>query len=197
MPLDKKIQRIFENIIQAMPIEFKSPSLEFKEIEEEDIPLIHRMNSYEEVARFNTIGIPSDISQTADMLRPTLDDHKELRRTRFMWALRSKNSQEFIGEIGLNLSAPKQSRAEFHYSLLPEHWGNGYATEAVKRIIDFSFDELTLHRLSAGVATGNQASIRVLEKAGMTREGIGRAILPIRGKWYDNYSYSILENDPR
>lgn len=183
--------------VKALPMNFESSRLLFQEIEEEDIPLIHRLNSFEEVARFNTIGVPSGLSITADILRPLLENKKEKVRTNYFWLLRSKTSQVFIGAIGLNLAPPKKSRAEFHYSLLPEQWGNGYATEAVQRIIDFSFDDLHLHRLTAGVATGNHASVRVLEKAGMTREGIGREILPIRGKWYDNYSYSILESDPR
>ncbi|MEL7146066.1 MAG: GNAT family protein, partial [Bacteroidota bacterium] len=57
------------------------------------------------------------------------------------------------------------------------------------------FDQLKLHRIEAGVAVDNQRSIRVLEKAGMTREGRKRKVLPIRGDWYDNYHYAILEED--
>jgi len=178
-------------------MDFESPRLLFREIKKEDIPLIHNMNCLEEVARFNTIGIPSDINQTAAMLQPAMDNEKEEVRSKYLWLIRSRESQKFIGDIGLNLSPPNKSRAEFYYSLLPEHWSKGYATEAVKRIIEFAFDSLKLHRLSAGVATGNHASIRVLEKAGLIREGIGRKILPIRGEWYDNYSYSLLEDDPR
>ena len=84
-----------------------------------------------------------------------------------------------------------------HYSLLPDYWGQGYATEAVRGLIGYAFEELGLHRLEAGVATGNLASIRVLEKAGMTREGLKRKILPIRGTWVDNFHYAILDEDER
>jgi len=52
-----------------------------------------------------------------------------------------------------------------------------------------------LHRIEAGVATQNLNSIKLLEKVGMTREGMYRKILPIRGEWVDNYSYAILEED--
>jgi len=45
------------------------------------------------------------------------------------------------------------------------------------------------------VATQNLNSIKLLEKVGMTREGMHRKILPIRGGWIDNYSYAILEED--
>jgi len=57
--------------------------------------------------------------------------------------------------------------------------------------------EMKLHKLEAGVATGNIASVKVLEKTGMIREGLRRKILPIRGKWMDNYHYGIVEDDPR
>ena len=79
---------------------------------------------------------------------------------------------------------------------MPIYWGRGYATEAAKRVIRFGFEMLNLHRIEAGVATENKRSIKVLEKAGMSIEGIRRKILPIRGNWVDNYHYAILEDDP-
>jgi len=81
--------------------------------------------------------------------------------------------------------------------LLPEHWNNGYATEVSKTLIHYGFENFHLHKVEAGVATGNIRSIRVLEKSGMTREGLRRKILPIRGEWIDNYHYAIVEDDPR
>jgi RimJ/RimL family protein N-acetyltransferase len=85
--------------------------------------------------------------------------------------------------------------AEFYYKFFPEFWGKGFATETAKALINFGFTKYNLHRIEAGVATKNKASIRVLEKAGMTREGIRRKILPIRGEWKDNFHYAIVEDD--
>ena len=56
-------------------------------------------------------------------------------------------------------------------------------------------ETLNLHRIEAGVHTQNIRSIRLLENVGMQREGIHRGILPIGGKWEDNYSYAILRED--
>ena len=55
--------------------------------------------------------------------------------------------------------------------------------------------DLSLHRITAGVATENSNSIKLLERIGMLREGRHRKILPIRGEWWDNYQYAILEED--
>jgi [ribosomal protein S5]-alanine N-acetyltransferase len=64
-------------------------------------------------------------------------------------------------------------------------------------LIRTGFEDFGLHKVEAGVATENIRSIRVLEKAGMTREGLRRKILPVRGEWKDNYHYAIVENDER
>ena len=103
----------------------------------------------------------------------------------------------FIGEAGLSVTNDRFRMGEIYYNLLPEFWGQGFATEAVKTIIKFGFEELRLHRIEAGVTTDNQMSIKVLEKVGMTREGLKRKMLPIRGNWKDNYHYAILEEDER
>ncbi len=62
-----------------------------------------------------------------------------------------------------------------------DHWRKGYTTEALTKLLDFGFNELKLHRIEAGCAIENIASNKVLEKVGMTKEGIKRKILPIRG----------------
>ena len=89
------------------------------------------------------------------------------------------------------------ARSSVPQQLLPEYWGKGYATEVAKNLILAGFDKFQLHKVEAGVATDNERSIRVLEKVGMTREGLRRKILPIRGAWKDNFHYAILEDDPR
>lgn len=97
----------------------------------------------------------------------------------------------------MTLSANRFMLGEIFYNLDPRFWGRGLGTETVKAMIRFGFEALKLHKIEAGVATENSRSIRVLEKAGMIREGLRRKILPIRGRWKDNYHYAIVENDPR
>ncbi|MDC8002966.1 GNAT family protein [Aureisphaera galaxeae] len=160
----------------------------------EDIPDIHRMNSFEEVARYNTIGIPKSEADTAKVLTNALDASKENERI-LGWVLQLKDGNTFIGQLGMNRSIPKYNMAEIHYHLLPDYWGKGYATEAVMELLRWGFEDMKLHRIEAGVATANTASIKLLERVGMQREGLRRKILPIRGEWQDNYMYAILDED--
>ena len=181
----------------AASMDFTTKRLKISAISENDISDIHKMNSFEKVAAFNTIGIPNTITDTEKMLQPVLEDKSHADRSVFGWTIRSLADNGFIGMVGMNLSSKRFRMAEIHYSIIPYFWGNGYATEAAKAVINFGFEILKLHRIEAGVATENFHSIKVLEKAGMTREGIRRKILPIRGQWYDNYHYAILEEDKR
>lgn len=98
-----------------------------------------------------------------------------------------------MGLAGMFLSNDKFKMGEFYYKFYPEFWGNGFATETAKELIKFGFQKYKLHRIEAGVATGNSASVNVWEKAGMTCEGTHRKILPIRGEWIDNFHYGIVK----
>jgi RimJ/RimL family protein N-acetyltransferase len=61
--------------------------------------------------------------------------------------------------------------------------------------MNFGFKTLKLHRIEAGCAVDNIGSIKVLEKAGMTKEGRRREILPLKSGWSDNFEYAIVETD--
>ena len=156
---------------------------------------IHYKNCFPEVAEFNTIGIPKSIEVTEKFLQPLFEPQQVEQGQQLGWSIRLKENNTFIGELGMRLTIPKYNKGEIHYSLIPTFWNKGYATEAVLAILKHGFETLNLHRIEAGVATQNLNSIKLLEKVGMTQEGMHRKILPIRGEWVDNYSYGILEED--
>ncbi|MEM7086176.1 MAG: GNAT family N-acetyltransferase [Bacteroidota bacterium] len=166
--------------------------LNLRSLEKKDFPDIHEMNSYPQVAQYNTIGIPKDISITTALLEEVMEKDLSLA-----WSIRKKDTGEFVGQFGMNLSSEKYRKAEIYYSLHPNQWGRGFATEAVSAVISYGFSELRLHRIEAGVATENRKSVALLERVGMLREGLCRKILPLQSGWADNYMYAILEEDSR
>jgi ribosomal-protein-alanine N-acetyltransferase len=178
-------------------MDIESKRLILKDVVMGDLENIHKLHSIPEVDEYNTLGIPKDIEETKEVIRPLIEDQKSENRKLYFWKIIIKANYEFIGIAGMNLSANKFKLGEIYYKLLPSYWGNGYATEVSKALIGCGFDEFHLHKIEAGVATENLRSIRVLEKSGMTREGLRRKILPIRGEWKDNYHYAIVEDDPR
>jgi len=178
-------------------MEIVTGRLILREITWDDLEDVHRLHSVPEVDQYNTLGIPADIEVTREVMRPDIEASGKDPQTRYTWRIIIKNSLEFIGLAGMTLSGDKFRLGEIYYKLLPEYWGEGYATEVAKQLIVVGFDQFNLHKVEAGVATDNERSIRVLEKAGMIREGLRRKILPIRGEWKDNYHYAIVEDDER
>jgi ribosomal-protein-alanine N-acetyltransferase len=74
--------------------------------------------------------------------------------------------------------------------------GKGYMAKAVRAAAGFAFATLRLHRLDAACLPTNEASIRLLEGVGFTREGYARAFLRINGQWQDHILFALLETDP-
>jgi ribosomal-protein-alanine N-acetyltransferase len=81
------------------------------------------------------------------------------------------------------------------YYLFEKFTGKGLMDEAVRLILKHSFQNLRLHRIEANVQPENIASIRVLERAGFTKEGFSRKYLKIGGKWRDHERWAIIVDD--
>ncbi len=75
-----------------------------------------------------------------------------------------------IGACGV---LQQEAAPELGYWLGVEHWGKGYATEALHAVIDYAFTDLAHESLQAGARVTNPASRRVLEKCGFQWTGVG------------------------
>lgn len=170
-----------------------SKRLILQDLELTDLDAIHTLHSLPETDEFNTMGIPENREVTGKLLSEWMATQETEPRSAFTFKIMHGN--EFVGLIGLKPGKPNYRTAEVWYKLHKDFWGKGYATEALTCLLEFCFTELQLHRVEAGCAVENYASIKVLEKGGMIREGRKRKKLPIRGEWKDNYFYAILEED--
>lgn len=102
---------------------------------------------------------------------------------------------KIIGFARLALGGVKA--AKLGYAIRADQWGHGYATDAVKTIVDFGFNELGLHRITAAIGPDNSGSITVVEKLGFSCEGTLRDHVYTNGSWRDSRLYSILETPNR
>ena len=74
-----------------------------------------------------------------------------------------------LGAAGL-FRLPGEAWVELIYALLPGAWGQGLATEAARAVLRFGFESAGLEEILAGADPGNAASLRVIERLGMTEE---------------------------
>ncbi len=103
-------------------------------------------------------------------------------------------SGPLVGAIGLELNS-QDHNGELGYWIEDVHCGQGFATEASSAVIEFGFKELGLHRVYAHHLTRNPSSGRVMEKAGMLREGLLRGHNRKWGVFEDIEIYGILKSD--
>lgn len=112
----------------------------------------------------------------------------------FQYAVELTAESVHIGDVGVNLH-DNRMQAEIGYTLAPRRQGHGYATEAVRAVLEHLFRVQGLHRVSAECDARNIASARVLERAGFQREGLLRRHTWIKGEWTDDLLYGLLEVD--
>ena len=99
-----------------------------------------------------------------------------------------------IGGIGLRIADAHQ-RAELGYALARVHWGKGLMPEAAGVVMDYSFVEHGLAKIYAMADLRNVRSYRVMEKLGMTREGVLRSHSMKRGELRDDVVYGMLREE--
>lgn len=87
------------------------------------------------------------------------------------WAITLHGDDTLIGMIG---ARPRGFKTDIGYVLARPHWGQGIMTEAARVIVDLAFTDPAVHRVWAVCDFDNHASARVMEKAGLTREGVLR-----------------------
>lgn len=90
------------------------------------------------------------------------------------WALVDKSTGKMIGTCGFTRFHEEHNSAECGYVLNPDYWGCGIAAEALGAVMNFGFMTLGLHRIECRYMKGNDRSRRVMEKVGMTFEGMMR-----------------------
>ena len=103
----------------------------------------------------------------------------------------------FLGWCSLTRWNPGFRSASMGYCFQEAAWGQGYATEAARALLQWGFDTLDLNRVQAETDTRNVASARVLEKVGFVREGTLREDCVVNGEVSDSWVFGLLRRDWR
>jgi ribosomal-protein-alanine N-acetyltransferase len=164
--------------------------LRLRPFTKDDAPAIFAYARDPEIARLGMWSPSTSLEETRDEIGAIIEGYQ--RGDQWTWAIEQKYDQTLIGRCDLLRYRLEHRSAEIGYALARNAWGRGYATEAVRALVHFGFDELALHRLEAIVLSFNAASIRVLEKIGMQREGVKREAYFIDGRFVDLFCYGLL-----
>jgi len=159
-------------------------------IETRDVEAIFAVFADPDVTRYWSTG-PFSTHLAAEALIAEIHECFATQRL-FQWGIARRDDDVLIGTCTLAHLTPAHRRAELGYALVRSHWGQGLATEALERLLQFSFGDLRLHRLEADVDPRNLRSIALLERLGFRREG------HLRERWWtgdevaDGLFYGLL-----
>ncbi len=120
------------------------------------------------------------------------------RRLATPWSDRPEFVLVFEGRVAGNVQLEIDHAnliAELGYGIAREQWRKGLMTEAARAVIDYGFTTFGLAKIFARADPRNIASVRVLEKLGMTREGLLRKHLIRRGERVDRVYYGLLREE--
>jgi ribosomal-protein-alanine N-acetyltransferase len=113
------------------------------------------------------------------------------------WGVILKAENKLIGTAGFHRWVQADRRCEIGYDYDLNYWGQGYATEVTKRMVQFGFEAMQLNRIEADCNDDNFGSARVLEKSGFTLEGIWRDRIWEKGKFISLKQFGFLNSEYR
>ena len=112
----------------------------------------------------------------------------------FQYALERRSDGALVGDVGVNRH-DEGRQAELGFTLATAFQRQGYAAEAVRRVIDFLLVEDGLHRVHAALDARNERSAALLERLGLRREGYEVQSQFWKGEWTDDVRYAVLASE--
>lgn len=112
----------------------------------------------------------------------------------FQIAVIRQQDGELLGDVAVHFFDDGR-QAELGVTFDRAFQGQGYATEAVTRVLDLLFKDLQKHRIVATVDSRNLPAQHLLEKQGFRREGSYKENILFKGSWSDEYSYALLKQE--
>ena len=158
-------------ITPARRILFETDRLILRRYEGADLDRLDRLNSDADVMRYIGDGSLRTREQTqAGIVRA--QRIYEMFPGLGLWIAEQKPTRKFIGVFAL-IYIPDTVEVEVGYRLHRPYWGQGLATEGARALVQYGFHTVGLDRIVGLTHAGNDASKRVLMKAGLTARGIG------------------------
>ena len=146
----------------------------------------------EKVPKFLSWNIHESVEETKGLVAKWVAEYDNPEC--YHWVIEYENT--IVGAINLHAVSNKSWRAELGYSMGSRWWNRGIMTEAVRAVLKFAFDEIGFNKICALHDTENAGSGKVMQKAGMVREGhFCKHTRRKDGSWGDTDFYGIWNNN--
>jgi RimJ/RimL family protein N-acetyltransferase len=172
-----------------------SERLVLRRFRSEDLDAFVAYRSDPGIARYQSWEVPYRPGQARQLLQELEAIHPDTPGEWFQFAVALRGRDRLIGDCAAQVRADDPRQAEIGFTLGPEHHGQGYATEAVRRLLHYLLVERDKHRVVATCDDRNTRSAAVLERVGMRREGHLLESTWFKGEWTNDLLYAVLRHE--
>jgi len=169
----------------------ESERLIYKKIVPENTYDMYEYSKQEEVTRYLLWTPHISVTQTERYIN--LLQKKYANGSFWDFGLTSKEDGKFIGTCGITSIDDDTNTLEIGYVLAPNYWEKGLATEAARKVMDYCFTTFSPDRICGKFMEGNDGSMGVMKKLGMTLEGIYRRSMYVKGDYKTIHVYEITK----
>jgi RimJ/RimL family protein N-acetyltransferase len=173
---------------------FETPRLLVRSFVASDLEAFAAYRADPDVARFQSWS-----DYTRDDGRVLIESMQELRPgipgEWYQFALEERTTGTLVGDLALHVNEAEPREAEIGFTLAPEQQGKGYATEALRALLGYTFATLGLHRVFAITDARNAAAAALLGRAGLRQEAHFVENVFFKGAWGSEFLFAMLERE--
>jgi ribosomal-protein-alanine N-acetyltransferase len=139
----------------------------------------------------------NDLEESKENLLKSIEGINSEKRELYFFRIENRNTKEHIGEIGYTVKKGTflGKVVDMGYFIKEKHWGKGYTTEALKKIIEYAFEKDNVYRISTGCLKENIGSEKVMKKCGMIKEAEFKEYQLHENKLKDRVEYRLLKHE--
>lgn len=175
-------------------IQITTARLVLRPIRPEDSASVFTYRSNSTINQFQG-WIPKTPDDVLDFIANQTSPEINLPETWFQFVICKKDTSELIGDIGVHFLDLSGFQVELGCTLNLNYQGKGFAFEALKEVINYLFDELNKHRITASIDPGNEKSIRLFTRLGFRKEAHFKQSVYQNGEWTDDFVFAILKDE--
>jgi RimJ/RimL family protein N-acetyltransferase len=182
--------------VHRLPLraELDTPRLRLRRFEPADATAFAAYRSDPATATFQSWEAPFPLAAAEELLAVFASTHPGMPGDSHQYAIERRDGPGLIGDLMLKLDEDPRL-AEVGFTLAPAHRGQGFATEAVRAVLDHVFEAGGVHRVEGRCDARNLASANVLRRAGFRLEGHLVEAVHAKGCWTDDLVFAVLARE--
>jgi RimJ/RimL family protein N-acetyltransferase len=177
--------------------QFTSRRLVVRRFASEDAETLASYRSDADVARFQDWECPYPITEASKFIAGLDRLAPGTPGAWFQFAVSLASTGILLGDVALRTSQIDVGEAELGFTFASAHQGQGYATEAVRAVVQYAFGQLAMHRVFSRTDARNLRAQRLLERTGFRQEDELRESMWFKGAWATDILYAQLQSQWR